>query len=120
MDSKNNSGLICDPDTVYPDLPEKDEIWVDSNIYKHHDQALVLSRDHRVYMSRRSLSSLDRSRVLEFEKLAAENGLEFVDHRKETFDLSITERNQYDIRSAMVSGRELIRKYIERNSSDYL
>ncbi len=120
LDSKNNSGLICDPDTVYPDLPEKDEIWVDSNIYKHHDQALVLSRDHRVYMSRRSLSSLDRSRVLEFEKLAAENGLEFVDHRKETFDISIIERNQYDIRSAMVSGRELIRKYIERNSSDYL
>ena len=120
LNSKTTSGLNCEPDKVYPDLPEKDEIWVDSNIYKHHDQAIALSGDHKVYMSRRSLTSLDRSRVLEFEKFAVANGIEFVDHREKTFDLSIMERNQYDIRAAMVSGRELIREYIEKNSSDYL
>jgi hypothetical protein len=58
--------------------------------------------------------------VLEYEKLASEKGIVFVDHAGNNFDISIIERNQYDIRSAMVSGRELIREYIERNSSDYL
>ena len=120
LNSGNSSGIICTPDRVYPDLPEKDEIWVDSNIYKHHDQALEMSGNHRVYMSRRSLSSLDRSRVLEYEKLASEKGIVFVDHAGKKFDISIIERNQYDIRSAMVSGRNLIHEYIEMNSYDYL
>ena len=120
LNSENRSGIICTPDKVYPDLPEKDEIWIDSNIYKHHDQALEMSGSHKVYMSRRSLSSLDRSRVLEYEKLASENGIVFVDHAGKTFDVSIIERNQYDIRSAMVSGREIIREYIDKNSFDYL
>jgi 2,4-dienoyl-CoA reductase-like NADH-dependent reductase (Old Yellow Enzyme family) len=120
LNSENKTGIICAPDKVYPDLPEKDEIWIDSNIYKHHDQALEMADNHKVYMSRRSLSSLDRSRVLEYEKLAAEKGIVFIDHPGKTFDISIIERNQYDIRSAMVSGRDLIREYIERNSFDYL
>ncbi|WP_393971338.1 NAD(P)-binding protein [Oxyplasma meridianum] len=120
LNSENGSGIICTPDKVYPDLPEKDEIWVDSNIYKHHDQALEWSENHKVYMSSRSLSSLDRSRALEYKKLASEKGIVFVDHAGKDFDISIIERNQYDIRSAIVSGRELIRKYIERNSLDYL
>ena len=120
LNSENRSGIICEPDKIYPDLPEKDEIWIDSNIYKHHDQALEMSGSHKVYMSRRSLSSLDRSRVLEYEKLASENGIVFVDHAGKTFDVSIIERNQYDIRSAMVSGREIIREYIDKNSFDYL
>ena len=120
LNSENKTGIICAPDKVYPDLPEKDEIWIDSNIYKHHDQALEMSGNHKVYMSRRSLSSLDRSRVLEYEKFAAEKGIVFIDHPGKTFDISIIERNQYDIRSAMVSGRDLIREYIERNSFDYL
>lgn len=120
LNSVNRSGIVCTPDKVYPDLPEKDEIWVDSNIYKHHDQALEMAGNHRVYMSRRSLSSLDRSRVLEYEKLASEKGIVFVDHKGKKFDISIIERNQYDIRSAMVSGRNLIHEYIEMKSFDYL
>lgn len=113
-------GLYCTPPVVYPDIEAKETVRIDSNVYKYHDLALRLARDHRVVMSRRSLSSLDRVRVQSFLNEAKKAGIEFTDDLTLDYDVSIIQRLQYDIRSAMVSGREAFRNYVEENSMDSL
>ena len=113
-------GLYCLPDTVYPDIVPKDTVRIDSNVYKYHDMAIGLAGKHRVVMSRRSLSSLDRVRVQSFLEIAKEAGIEFTDDLSENFDISLIQRRQYDIREAMVAGREAFQRYVEDKSKDYL
>ncbi len=113
-------GIYCVPETVYPDIKSEDIIRIDSNVYKYHDLALKLAKDHKVIMSRRSLSSLDRVRVQAFLELANEAGVTFTDDLSENFQVSIIQRRQYDIREAMVAGREAFYRYVEANSTEFL
>lgn len=114
------NGLYCLPETTYPDIRAGDTVRIDSNIYKYHDLALKLARDHKVIMSERSLSSLDRVRRQSYLKLAEEAGITFTADTSGDFDISTIERRQYDIREAMVAGREAFYKYMEENSTGSL
>ena len=107
-------GVYCLPDVEYPDLEDRDGLIIDSNIYKHHDQALELARKGRhIQMTERSLSSLDRVRKDGFLKMATESGIKFISDRSVPASVSINQRYQYDIRAAMISGRESVIKYLE-------
>lgn len=112
--------LYCLPDVHYPGLPESGTIRIDSNIYQYHDMALKLAPRHKVVMSRRSLSSLDRVRAQSYIEAAREAGIEFVDEMGEKADAAIMQRLQYDIRAAMVSGREAFRRYMEDGPTAHL
>ena len=113
-------GIYCLPETVYPDLEEGDTIRIDSNVYMYHDLALRLAKDHNVIMSRRSLSSLDRVRLQSFVELARNAGVTFTDDLGENFQVSLMQRRQYDIREAMVAGREAYYRYVGKDSTESL
>ncbi len=113
-------GLYCLPEISYPDISPGETVRIDSNIYKYHDMALRFAPDHKVVMSERSLSSLDRVRKQSYLKLAEEAGITFTSDTSGDFDISINERRQYDIREAMVAGREAFYKYMEENSTESL
>ncbi len=113
-------GLYCYPDTVYPEIVPEGHILIDSNIYRYYDDALRLSENSRVTMTERSLLWLDRTRRGPYRSIAMQRGVEFVSEPDEKPDVSIIEKNQYDIRAAMVSGRESFRAFMERNRNDYL
>ncbi len=108
--------LYCLPDRTYPHLPDGEEVSVDSNIYQHHDELLSMAGRRKVLVSERSLSSLDRARGAQFRREAEAAGIRFVPEKGVKFDLSIHERRQYDIRAAMVSGRDAARRYIDERS----
>jgi len=109
----SGEALYCLPDREYEHLKPKDELYVDSNIFQHHDEVLRLAEECTVFMSDRSLRSLDRTRESVFRKMAESKGVRFVPFEWNSFDVSIHERLQYDIRAAMVSGREALRRYID-------
>lgn len=113
-------GLYCLPDTVYPEVPNKDEIAIDSNVYQYHDEALELSKSRKVVLSERSLSSMDRTRYIRFIRKAAERGIEIVDHKSRQFDIVRFERIQYDLTAATVSGRNALEQYLALNTRKYL
>lgn len=106
-------GLYCLPDRTYPNVVEKEEVTIDSNVFQYHDAAIEISERKKVVMTERSLSSLDRSRRIRFLDLAKEKGISIVSHKARSFDNVLMEKDQYDIYRAMVSGREAVRKYIE-------
>jgi hypothetical protein len=108
-------GIYCLPDRVYPKIPEKDDILVDSNIYQHHDEILELSRKHKVTVTERSLESMDRVRKGSYQRKLDASGVEVLRGNSREPDISLNERFQYDIRSAMVSGRNAILSYIKKN-----
>lgn len=112
--------LYCLPDTVYPEPGISETIRIDSNIYQYHDLALKLAGNHKVIMSSRSLSSLDRVRAQSYIEMANKAGIEFADKMDGEADANIRQRLQYDIRAAMVSGREALRKYLEKGSMAHL
>lgn len=112
--------LYCLPDVTYPGLGNSGTIRIDSNIYQYHDMALELAGSHRVIMSRRSLSSLDRVRVHSYMEKAQKAGIEFTESMDEEADARLIKRLQYDIRAAMVSGREAFRKHMDLNSKAHL
>lgn len=116
----SGKGIYCLPDITYPDIEPSGTVKIDSNVYRYHDLALKLAKDHKIIMSRRSLSSLDRVRVQSFMELAEEAGITFSDDPDEKYDISLMQRRQYDIREAMVAGREAFYKFMEENSRDYL
>ncbi|MFG1546209.1 MAG: FAD-dependent oxidoreductase [Thermoplasmataceae archaeon] len=116
----SGEGLYCLPATVYPDLPDQEEIVIDSNIYRYHDDALRISANHEVIMTERSLSSLDRVRQAAYRDIAEKAGISIVRKADRDPDVSIMQRHQYDILQAMMWGRESFRKYVEGRSSDYL
>lgn len=111
-----SDALYCLPDVVYPGLGNSDTIRIDSNVYQYHDLAVKLAAGHRVIMSRRSLTSLDRVRVQSYIEMARKAGIEIVDRMEEKPDVELIQRLQYDIRAAMISGREALRNYLEKSS----
>lgn len=113
-------GLYCLPDVTYPDIRKSGTIVIDSNIYRYHDDALRLSAENQIIMTDRSLTSLDRVRQSAFRKIAAEKGIRIVRDLDMTPDVAIFQRHQYDIREAMISGRETFRNFVQINSTDFL
>ena len=110
-------GIVCNPDRVYPDLPDKDEVKIDSNIFKYHDQALKMAGEGRkVTMTERSLSSLDRVRRDGFSEKAISAGIVFVKEPMKNPDVYMMQRFQYDIRSAMISGRDAVISHLAGHS----
>ncbi len=120
-DSKySGKGLSCLPEVVYPALPKKDEIFVDSTIYKHLDEALRISGEARVTISTRSLMYLDRDRAGQFRRIAESLGIRFIDFDPEIFHESLIIPDQYDILKAMQSGRLAVDRYLSAMRNDYL
>lgn len=113
-------GILCLPDRVYPDLPATGRIIIDSNVYRYHDDALRLSAGNEVIITERSLTSLDRVRQAAFRRIALEKGIGIVKDTEEKPTISLMERHQYDIREAMISGREVFRRFAQERSMDYL
>jgi len=114
------SGISCTPDIKYKHLPQKDFLLIDSVIYQHHDEVLALASKSKIMMTERSLSSLDRTRSTEYRKLAQSKGVTFTDRTDLQFDVSIQVKTQYDILSAMISGRDAISKFISERSNEFL
>ncbi|MHB8360466.1 MAG: oxidoreductase [Thermoplasmataceae archaeon] len=115
----SNPNILAVPRIEYPDLPNSGDITIDSNIFKHHDQALEIARKNKVAMSERSLDSLDRHRQIVYRNLAEKAGIIFLDHKGKTFDVSNYEVRQYDLKSAIESGISKVETYIQYNLSDF-
>ncbi len=113
-----DSGIICTPDKVYPDIRNNGDINIDTNIYRYFDDALIIAARNHVIMSNRSLNSLERSRIPGYRKIAEKAGIEFMD--LDSYDIKLYDKNQYDILEAMKSGRRAIEAYILRNESYFL
>ncbi len=111
-----SDALYCLPDVSYPNLQPSGTVKIDSNVYQYQDAALKLAADHKVIMSKRSLTSLDRVRVHSFVEAATKAGVEFVEKIEGKADVEKIQRLQYDIRAAMVSGRDALKKYLDHNS----
>ena len=103
--------LSCSPDILYPELTPVGELRIDSNIYKYHDDALRFADEFPVFMTERSLSSLDRSRAFSYRKIAEEKGVKFVKDMKNP-DISLFQSRQYDILAAMQSGRSAVIRHV--------
>ena len=108
----SGSGIFCLPDVIYPHLPERSEVFVDSAIYMHHDEALIRAESSHVTMTARSLQYLDRDRAKEFRKIAESRGIVFSDFDPEVFHDSFMDPDQYDIMRAMNSGRLAVDQYV--------
>ncbi|MCL5678033.1 MAG: NAD(P)-binding protein [Candidatus Thermoplasmatota archaeon] len=113
----DGEGLYCLPNRTYENLPVKRSLIVDSNIYRHQDEILETAKGTRVTVTERSLNSLDRVRNAAYRRKALSLGVEFAERTQVRPDISISERNQYDIRSAMIAGREAVRLYIASRRS---
>ncbi|MGC8608692.1 MAG: FAD-dependent oxidoreductase, partial [Thermoplasmata archaeon] len=113
-------GLYCYPDTVYPEIVPKDHIIIDSNIYRYYDDALRMAEETKITMTDRSLLWLDRTRRDPYRIIAMQKGIEFVPETDEKPDIGIIETDQYDIGAAIISGRESLRTFMEKNENDYL
>ncbi len=114
----SGKAVYCAPDTVYEQLPERDGLKINSNLYQHHDEALRIAGKFSVTMTRKSLSSLDRARADGYERYATSLGMKFDD--SDDGDVNVMEKDQYDIRRAIISGRERLMNEIMENSPDYL
>jgi 2,4-dienoyl-CoA reductase-like NADH-dependent reductase (Old Yellow Enzyme family) len=117
MESYNN-GISCLPDKVYPDIGSKGDITVDTNIYRYFDDILKIAEKNNVIMSKRSLNSLERSRITGYQKIAERAGVKFQD--LDSYDFSIYDAKQYDILEAMKSGRRAINNYLMENETNFL
>jgi 2,4-dienoyl-CoA reductase-like NADH-dependent reductase (Old Yellow Enzyme family) len=111
-------GLYCLPDVSYEHIHGNSEITINSNIYQHHDEALSTAKNLSVKMTRASLSSLDRTRAAGFELYATSMGIKFIDSKEG--DINMIEKDQYDIRKAIISGRKAVMEELRMNSPDYL
>jgi len=67
-------------------------------------------------MSNKSLLSLERSRRDNYKKIAENAGVKFKDLDK--YDFVLYDNDQYDIRKAMISGRNEVDKYIMKNLTE--
>jgi 2,4-dienoyl-CoA reductase-like NADH-dependent reductase (Old Yellow Enzyme family) len=100
----------------YNNLEPAAELFIDSNIYKHLDQALDLAKDCKIYMTERSIHNLDRHRQMEYVKEAESKGITFVSKPDERFKTHYIVKNQYDIYNAALKGIASARCYIaEKN-----
>ncbi|GAY26005.1 NADH oxidase [Desulfurococcaceae archaeon AG1] len=98
------------PEEEPPKMPEikGGRILIDSNLYPYHDYAFELAKYNEVYMTRRSLRDLERSRAFLMEKKLTELGVIFIEESGEgsKYDLVISEfrREQPSIASAIRRG----------------
>ncbi|MEM3851740.1 MAG: NAD(P)-binding protein, partial [Methanomassiliicoccales archaeon] len=115
----DGAALYCMPDVIYPHLVPRDVVTIDSNVFQYHDEALRLSSECNIIMTERSLNSLDRTRQIEFRKLAEKNGIKFVKIPEGKCDVKLYVKRQYDIRAAMVSGRNSLVSYLEAHLSEF-
>ncbi len=113
-----SNGIICTPDRVYPDIRNRGDITIDTNVYRYFDDVLIIAEKNHVTMSNRSLSTLERSRIAVYRKMAEEAGIEFKD--LDSYDIKLYDKNQYDILEAMKSGRRAVDEYILKNESYFL
>jgi len=114
--SKGNNGIDCSPDIIYPDIYNKGNISIDTNIYRYFDDVLEIANKNDVIMSNKSLLSLERSRRDNYKKIAEHAGVKFKDLDK--YDFVLYDNDQYDIRKAMISGRNEVDKYIMKNLTE--
>jgi hypothetical protein len=110
--------IFAIPPVNYKDLPEIAELSIDSNIYKHQDQALALADQCTVIMSERSLDSMDRNRQVAYRKIAESKGIKFVKDLDIEFNVKNYTKNQHDIKSAMEQGLSKLEYYIISNLPD--
>ncbi|MEM0155401.1 MAG: NAD(P)-binding protein [Thermoplasmataceae archaeon] len=118
--SYKGTGIYCLPDITYPDVRLHDDFFIDTNVYRYHDEVLDFSLNGSVTMSNRSLAGMDRGRSEGFRTLALERGIKFTDLEGKRFDFSLVEKEQYDIRKATIAGRERMNEYIREFSNEYL
>ncbi|AAT42958.1 NADH:flavin oxidoreductase [Picrophilus oshimae] len=116
IEHEGSYDVLCKPDKVYPDIDG--DVSIDSNVYKYHDLALKIALKNHVIMSYRSLNSLDRSRADFYTKMATRLGIEFKSDYD--FEFVLIDRDQYDIRKAMESGRNAIERYIMERENEFL
>ena len=114
---EKRDGIYCRPERTYTQPEGERDLAIDSNIFQHQDAALELAGKHTVYLSERSLSSLDRSRRIRYRKKAVEKGVKIVADDSMDFNISCMERDQYDMFSAMTSGREAAVDYIREREN---
>ncbi len=114
--SRDNSGINCSPDIIYPDIYGNGDISIDTNIYRYFDDVLEIAKRNNVVMSSKSLLSIERSRRDVYKKLAENAGVKFKDADK--YDFVIYDNDQYDIRKAMISGRNAVDNHIMKNLTD--
>ncbi|SIM85434.1 NADH:flavin oxidoreductase [Cuniculiplasma divulgatum] len=100
----------------YENIKENDDVFIDSNIYKNLDQALNIAKRCRVYITERSLTSLDRHRQMVYRQMAESRGIIFVKEPDQRFKSSSIERFQYDIYGAATRGITAARDYIRLKS----
>jgi 2,4-dienoyl-CoA reductase-like NADH-dependent reductase (Old Yellow Enzyme family) len=100
----------------YENIKENDDVFIDSNIYKNLDQALNIAKRCRVYITERSLTSLDRHRQMVYRQMAESRGIIFVKEPDQRFESSSIERFQYDIHGAATRGITAARDYIRLKS----
>lgn len=113
-------GIDCSPDRVYRSIEKKDELSIDSNLYQHHDEVLGLAAESKILLSDRSLDSLDRARRSKYESELNRLGVKIIPFSEGKFDISIHEKNQYDILAAMISGRNAVEKHLRRELNSFL
>ncbi len=100
----------------YENIKENDDVFIDSNIYKNLDQALNIAKRCQVYITERSLTSLDRHRQMVYRQMAESRGIIFVKEPDQRFKSSSIERFQYDIYGAATRGITAARDYIRLKS----
>ena len=100
----------------YENIKENDDVFIDSNIYKNLDQALNIAKRCQVYITERSLTSLDRHRQMVYRQMAESKGIIFVKEPDQRFKSSSIERFQYDIYGAATRGITAARDYIRLKS----
>ncbi|KQB33507.1 MULTISPECIES: NADH:flavin oxidoreductase [Acidiplasma] len=111
--SRGTSGIDCSPDKVYPDIKNMGDVSINTNIYRYFDDALEISKKNTVIINPESLEILERSRREFYIKLAERQGIKFI--KQDSYNINIFDKNQYDIRSAMISGRRAVDSYIMEN-----
>ncbi|MEM4971102.1 MAG: FAD-dependent oxidoreductase [Sulfolobales archaeon] len=110
------------PEERPPEMPDikGGRILIDSNLYPYHDYAFELARYNEVYMTRRSLTGLDRARGYLMENELRKLGVIFIDKVEENmkFDLVLRgfKRDQpsigYSIKRGYVLGRSFKKKRV--------
>lgn len=85
---------------------------IDSNIYRHLDEAIEASPKGQITLTARSLNTLDRDRQNEYRKMAEELDIKFTDKTPESMEKSFHERNQYDLYQACMRGINAARDFV--------
>ncbi len=113
----SGKGIYCTPPVLYPEIPDDASI-IESNVYEHHDSFLEIANRRKIKIGTRSLDSMDRSRKPPYIALAKDKGIEFVDAAD--FDFSLIINHQYDMGTAMQTGRGKVAEFISSQVNEFL